>query len=142
VRETLRIAAGEALDDGDPRVRGHAIQFRIYAEDPLRGFAPTGDTTVRTWCLPPGPGVRVDPGVSRGSRIAPEFGTLLAKLIVTGASRVQALRRARRALGEFEVDGVRINLPFHRWAVTDEAFAPSDPGRSFSVHTGWVETRW
>jgi acetyl-CoA/propionyl-CoA carboxylase, biotin carboxylase, biotin carboxyl carrier protein len=141
VRETFRIAAGEALGYGDPRGRGHALQFRIYAEDPSRGFRPARGT-VRAWRPPSGPGVRLDPGARQGSRVTPAFGTLLAKLIVTGASRAEALQRARRALGEFEVDGVATSLPFHRWAVTDEAFAPSDPARPFSVHTGWVESEY
>lgn len=142
VRETFRIATGDALGYGDPLVRGHAIQFRIYAEDPLRGFAPARGTAVRAWHPPSGPGVRLDSGVRQGSQIAPAFGSLLAKLIVTGASRAEALRRASRALGEFEVDGLETNLGFYRRVVTDKAFAPSDPARPFSVHTGWVESRW
>ena len=109
------------------------MQFRIYAEDPGRGFAPARGT-VRVWRPPSGPGVRLDPGARQGSRVAAAFGTLLAKLIVTGASRTEALQRARRALGEFEVAGVATSLPFHRRAVTHEAFAPPDPRRSFSVH--------
>jgi acetyl-CoA/propionyl-CoA carboxylase, biotin carboxylase, biotin carboxyl carrier protein len=141
VREMFRIAEGEALGYGDPQVRGHAIQFRIYAEDPRRGFTPAPGT-VRVWRPPSGPGVRLDPGVRQGSQVAGEFGTLLAKLIVTGASRVEALERARRALGEFEVDAVTTTLPFHRWVVTDEEFAPSDPGRPFSIHTGWIESAY
>jgi acetyl-CoA/propionyl-CoA carboxylase, biotin carboxylase, biotin carboxyl carrier protein len=115
------------------------VQFRIYAEDPGRGFAPA-QGTVRDWRLPSGPGVRLDPAVGPGSVVTPAFGTLLAKMIVTGASRAEALQRARRALHEFEVDGVPTNLPFHRGLVVDEAFAPSDPGRPFSVHTGWIES--
>jgi len=141
VRETFRIAEGEALGYGDPQVRGHAIQFRIYAEDPGQGFTPTPGT-VRAWHPPSGPGVRLDPGVRQGSRVAGEFGTLLAKLIVTGASRAEALERARRALGEFEVGGVTTSLPFHRRVVTDGAFVPSDPGRAFSIHTGWIESAY
>jgi acetyl-CoA/propionyl-CoA carboxylase, biotin carboxylase, biotin carboxyl carrier protein len=141
VRETFRIAAGEPLGYGDPRVRGHAMQFRIYAEDPGRGFAPARGT-VRVWRPPSGPGVRLDPGARQGSRVAAAFGTLLAKLIVTGASRTEALQRARRALGEFEVAGVMTSLPFHRWAVTHEAFAPPDPRRPFSVHADWVESAY
>jgi acetyl-CoA/propionyl-CoA carboxylase, biotin carboxylase, biotin carboxyl carrier protein len=141
VLETFRIAEGGALGYGDPQVRGHALQFRIYAEDPGHGFAPTRGT-VRTWRPPSGPGVRLDSGVEQGSVIAPAFGTLLAKLIVTGASRAEALRRARRALHEFEVAGVTTSLPFHRRLVTDEAFAPPDPGRPFSVHTGWIESKY
>ena len=137
VGESFRIAEGGALDHGDPEVRGHALQFRIYAEDPARGFAPTRGT-VRTWRPPSGPGVRLDSGTEQGSVVAPVFGTLLAKLIVTGASRAEALRWARRALHEFEIDGLATSLPLHRALVTDEAFAPPDPGPPFSVHTGWI----
>ena len=140
VRETLRIAEGDALGYSDPAERGHALQFRIYAEDPCRGFAPD-QGTVRSWHPPSGPGVRLDSGVGQGSLVAPAFGTLLAKLIVTGGSRVEALRRARRALHEFEVDGVSTSLPFYRWLVAQEAFAPL-PGQPFSVHAGWVEAQY
>ena len=97
---------------------------------------------VRAWRPPSGPGVRLDPAAWPGSRVDGAFGTLLAKLIVTGASRSQALQRARRALGEFEIGGVPTSLPFHRWAVTNEEFAPPDPGRPFSVHAGWVESAY
>jgi len=141
VRETFRIAAGEALGYGDPPPRGHALQFRIYAEDPGRGFAPARGV-VRAWRPPSGPGVRLDAAAAPGTRVAGAFGTLLAKLIVTGASRAQALARARRALAEFEVRGVPTSLPFHRWAVASEEFAPHDPGRPFSVHAGWVESSY
>jgi acetyl-CoA/propionyl-CoA carboxylase biotin carboxyl carrier protein len=85
--------------------------------------------------------VRLDSGVSQGSSVAPEFGTLLAKLIVTGDSRVEALRRARRALHEFEVEGVATSLPLYRWLVAQEAFAPL-PGQLFSVHAGWIEAQF
>jgi acetyl-CoA/propionyl-CoA carboxylase, biotin carboxylase, biotin carboxyl carrier protein len=139
VRESFRIAEGGRLDDGDPKVRGHAIQFRIYAEDPGRGFAPTGGT-VRAWRPPSGPGVRLDSGTEQGSVVTPAFGTLLAKLIVSGSSRDEALRRARRALREFEIAGMATNVPLHRALVTNEAFAPLDPGQPFSVHTGWIES--
>jgi acetyl-CoA/propionyl-CoA/long-chain acyl-CoA carboxylase, biotin carboxylase, biotin carboxyl carrier protein len=139
VRETFRLAEGEPLGFADSQVRGHAIQFRIYAEDPGRGFAPTHGT-VRDWRLPSGPGVRLDPAVGPGSVVVPAFGTLLAKLTVTGASRAEALQRARRALREFEVDGVATSLPFYRRLVIDEAFAPADPRQPFTVHTGWIES--
>jgi acetyl-CoA/propionyl-CoA carboxylase biotin carboxyl carrier protein len=141
VRESFRIAEGGALGYGDPEVRGHALQFRIYAEDPGRGFAPTRGT-VRAWRPPSGPGVRLDSGTEQDSVVAPAFGTLLAKLIVTGASRAEALQRARRALHEFEVTGLATSLPLHRALVAHEAFAPPDPVRPFSVHTGWVESNW
>ena len=141
VREAFRIAQGAALGPGGPRVAGHALQFRIYAEDPAGGFAPAGGT-VRTWRPPAGPGVRLDSGTERGSVVVPAFGTLLAKLIVTGTSRAEALRRARRALREFEVTGLATNLPLHRALVADEAFAPPDPARPLSVHTDWIESNW
>ncbi len=141
VRESFRIAEGSALGHGNPKARGHALQFRIYAEDPRRGFAPARGT-VRAWRPPSGPGVRVDSGTGEGSVVVLAFGTLLAKLIVTGASRDEALRRARRALREFEMAGVATNLPLHRALVTDEAFAPPDPGQPFSVHTGWLESAY
>ena len=139
VRETFRLAEGEPLGYGGRQVRGHALQFRIYAEDPGRGFAPAPGI-VRDWYLPSGPGVRLDPAVGPGSVVAPAFGTLLAKLIVTGASRAEALQRARRALHEFEVDGVATSLPFYRKLVIHDAFAPSDPDRPPSVHAGWIES--
>ncbi len=139
VRESFRIAEGAALGPGDPQVRGHALQFRIYAEDPARGLAPARGA-VRTWRPPSGPGVRLDSGTEQGSVVAPAFGTLLAKLIVTGASRAEALQRARGALHEFEVTGLATSLPLHRALVAHEAFAPPDPARPFSVHTGWVES--
>jgi acetyl-CoA/propionyl-CoA carboxylase biotin carboxyl carrier protein len=141
VRESFRIAEGGALEPGDPQVRGHALQFRIYAEDPARGFAPARGT-VRTWRPPSGPGVRLDSGTEQGSVVAQAFGTLLAKLIVTGASRAEALQRARLALHEFEVTGLATTLPLHRALVVGEAFAPPDPARPFSVHTGWIESNW
>jgi len=141
VRETFRLAAGEALGYVDRPARGHAMQFRIYAEDPGRGFAPSRGR-VRAWRPPAGPGVRLDSGTERGSVVDPAFGTLLAKLIVTGSSRVEAVARARRALHEFEVAGIETNLPLYRAVITDEAFAPSDPGRSFSVHAGWLESTY
>jgi len=139
VRETFRLAAGEPLGYGDRPSRGHVVQFRVYAEDPGRGFAPSAGT-VRDWRPPSGPGVRIDPAVGPGSVITPAFGTLLAKLIVSGASRAEALQRARRALREFVVTGVTTNLPLYRTLVANEAFAPTDPGRPFSVHAGWLES--
>jgi acetyl-CoA/propionyl-CoA/long-chain acyl-CoA carboxylase, biotin carboxylase, biotin carboxyl carrier protein len=141
VRESFRIAEGAALDADEPRVSGHALQFRIYAEDPARGFAPARGT-VRAWRPPSGPGVRLDSGAERGSVVTPEFGTLLAKLIVTGASREEALNRSRRALREFTVTGLATNLPLHRALLAGQAFAPPDPARPFSVHTGWIESNW
>jgi acetyl-CoA/propionyl-CoA carboxylase biotin carboxyl carrier protein len=141
VREMFRLAEGELLGYGDPPVHGHAIEFRIYAEDPGAGFAPARGT-VTSWRPASGPGVRLDSGVEQGSVVGSEFGSLLAKLIVTGATRVQALERARRALGEFEVTGVPTGLPFHRVLVTNAAFAPADAAAPFAVHTRWIETEY
>lgn len=141
VREQFRIAAGEALGYDDPQVRGHSIEFRINGEDPGRGFLPAPGA-LTTWRLPAGPGVRVDTGFSAGDTIGGNFDSLLAKLIVTGATREEALQRARRALAEFEVDGIATALTFHRVVVDDPAFAPADPAQSFSVHTRWIETEF
>jgi acetyl-CoA/propionyl-CoA carboxylase biotin carboxyl carrier protein len=149
VREMFRIADGEALGtwpdgtSGDPLPRGHSIEFRINAEDPGRGFLP-GPGTVGTWDPPSGPGVRLDSGVRAGSVVGPAWDSLLGKLIVTGATREQALQRAARALAEFEVTGLATALPFHRAVVTDPAFAPELHGDTgpFTVHTRWIETEF
>jgi acetyl-CoA/propionyl-CoA/long-chain acyl-CoA carboxylase, biotin carboxylase, biotin carboxyl carrier protein len=143
VREMFRIADGEALGYDDPAPRGHSIEFRVNAEDPGRGFLPAPGT-VTTWQPPAGPGVRLDAGVAAGSVIGPAWDSLLGKLIVTGATRQQALQRAARALAEFEAGGLATALPFHRAVVTDPAFAPEvhgDPG-PFTVHTRWIETEF
>ncbi|MEU0281213.1 acetyl/propionyl/methylcrotonyl-CoA carboxylase subunit alpha [Streptomyces sp. NPDC088147] len=137
VREMFRIADGEALGYGDPAVRGHSFEFRINGEDPGRGFLPAPGT-VTTFAPPSGPGVRLDAGVESGSVIGPAWDSLLAKLIVTGATREQALQRASRALNEFTVEGMATAIPFHRKVVTDPAFT-SDP---FTVHTRWMETEF
>ncbi|RKN07550.1 acetyl/propionyl/methylcrotonyl-CoA carboxylase subunit alpha [Streptomyces radicis] len=144
VREQLRIARGEKLGYGDPERRGHSIEFRINGEDPGRGFLPAPGT-VTTFAPPLGPGVRVDTGVESGSVIGPAWDSMLAKLIVTGADRGQALERAARALAEFRVEGMATVLPFHRAVVTDPAFAPEVTGREgepFAVHTRWIETEF
>ena len=135
VREMFRIADGQELGYGDPATRGHAMEFRVNAEDPGRGFLPAPGTITR-WREPSGPGVRVDAGYGPGMTVPQAFDSLLAKLIVTGATRQQALERARRALAEFEVGGMPTVLPFHRAVVTDPAFT-SEP---FSVHTRWFVT--
>ncbi|MFD7286134.1 acetyl/propionyl/methylcrotonyl-CoA carboxylase subunit alpha [Streptomyces sp. NPDC059863] len=137
VREMFRIADGEALGYDDPAVRGHSFEFRINGEDPGRGFLPAPGT-VTTFAPPAGPGVRLDAGVESGSVIGPAWDSLLAKLIVTGATREQALQRASRALNEFTVEGMATAIPFHRKVVTDPAFT-SDP---FTVHTRWMETEF
>jgi acetyl-CoA/propionyl-CoA carboxylase biotin carboxyl carrier protein len=141
VREQLRIADGETLDYDDPPVRGHSFEFRINGEDAGRNFLPAPGT-VTTWQPPSGPGVRLDSGVVAGDTVAGAFDSMLAKLIVTGASRQQALERSRRALDEFVVEGMPTVLPFHRAAVSDPAFAPADPRQPFSVHTRWIETEF
>jgi len=137
VREQFRIAEGEALNLlDDPEPRGHSIEFRINGEDAGRGFLPAPGT-VSAITFPAGPGVRVDAGVEAGSVIGGQFDSLLAKLIVTGSDRPQALERSRRALAEFQVEGMATVLPFHRLVVDDPAFA-----RDFTVHTRWIETEW
>ncbi len=141
IREQFRIADGEELGYDDPPLRGHSIEFRINGEDPGRGFFPAPGT-VTVWRPPSGPGVRLDSGVSAGTLVPQAFDSLLAKLIVTGASRTEALARARRALAEFEIDGMATALPFHRAVVDDPAFAPPDPQTPFSVHTRWIETEF
>ncbi|MQA28202.1 MAG: ATP-grasp domain-containing protein, partial [Micromonosporaceae bacterium] len=142
VREQFRIAAGEKLRfDADPEPRGHSIEFRINGEDPGRGFLPAPGT-VTSFIPPYGPGVRVDAGVESGSIIGGNFDSLLAKVIVTGETREQALERSRRALDEMVVEGMATALPFHRAIVRDAAYAPAKPDEAFTVHTRWIETEW
>ncbi len=131
VREMFRIAEGQELGYDDPAVRGHSIEFRINGEDAGRNFLPTPGP-VTTFRPPSGPGVRIDSGVEEGSVIGQNFDSLLAKLIVTGATRQQALERSRRALAEFEVGGLATVLPFHRAVVADEAYAPADAAEPFA----------
>jgi acetyl-CoA/propionyl-CoA carboxylase, biotin carboxylase, biotin carboxyl carrier protein len=140
VREQLRIAAGEELGYDDPPLRGHSIEFRINGEDAGRGFLPAPGT-VTAFRPPSGPGVRLDSGVETGDAISGAFDSMLAKLIVTGHDRRQALERSRRALDEFVVEGMPTVLPFHRVVVRDEAFAPSED-EPFKVHTRWIETEF
>ncbi|TDC57514.1 biotin/lipoyl-binding protein [Actinomadura sp. KC345] len=143
VREMFRIAEGERLGYGSPPVRGHSIEFRVNGEDPGRGFLPAPGT-VTALRPPAGPGVRLDSGVEAGSVIGPAWDPLLAKLIVTGATREEALRRAARALDEFEVEGLPTVIPFHRAVVRDPVFAPElhGSGGPFGVHTRWIETEF
>jgi acetyl-CoA/propionyl-CoA carboxylase, biotin carboxylase, biotin carboxyl carrier protein len=141
VREQLRVAAGEELGYDDPQPRGHSIEFRINGEDAGRGFLPQPGT-VSVFRAPSGPGVRLDSGLVAGDTVAGAFDSMLAKLIITGADRQQALERARRALDEFVIEGMPTVLPFDRAVVRDEAFAPSDPQQPFSVHTRWIETEF
>jgi acetyl-CoA/propionyl-CoA carboxylase biotin carboxyl carrier protein len=140
VREQFRIAEGGVLDYDDPEPRAHSFEFRINGEDPGRGFLPAPGP-VHVFKPSSGPGVRVDSGVQSGDVISGAFDSLLAKLIVTGASREEALERSRRALDEFEVAGLPTVLPFHRAIVRDPAFAPQD-GHPFSVYTRWIETEF
>ncbi|WP_329282329.1 acetyl/propionyl/methylcrotonyl-CoA carboxylase subunit alpha [Streptomyces sp. NBC_00691] len=137
VREMFRIADGEELGYDDPAIRGHSFEFRINGEDPGRGFLPAPGTVTR-FDAPTGPGVRLDAGVESGSVIGPAWDSLLAKLIVTGATREQALQRAARALAEFKVEGMATAIPFHQAVVVDPAFT-ADP---FRVHTRWIETEF
>ena len=137
VREQFRIAEGEAIGYDDPAPRGHSFEFRINGEDPGRGFLPSPGP-VHVLRFPGGPGVRVDSGVTTGDVISGAFDSLLAKLIVTGSSRADALERSRRALDEFEITGLPTVLPFHRKIVRDAAFTASP----FSVFTRWIETEF
>jgi acetyl-CoA/propionyl-CoA/long-chain acyl-CoA carboxylase, biotin carboxylase, biotin carboxyl carrier protein len=141
VREQLRIAAGEELGYTDPAPRAHSIEFRINGEDAGRNFLPAPGV-VTVFRPPSGPGVRLDSGVVEGDAIAGAFDSMLAKLIVTGHDRQQALERARRALDEFAVEGMPTVLPFHRAVVSDPDFAPADPREPFAVHTRWIETEF
>jgi len=135
----LTIAAGGDLPvTDDPEPRGHSIEFRINAEDVGRGFLPSPGT-VTSFQPPTGPGIRVDAGVRAGDVVPPQFDSLLAKLIVTGADRQQALRRARRALAEFKIEGLPTVLPFHRAVVQTHAFTRAD---RLDVHTGWIESEF
>ncbi|MGD7786705.1 acetyl/propionyl/methylcrotonyl-CoA carboxylase subunit alpha [Propionibacteriaceae bacterium Y1700] len=139
VREMFRIADGEELGYDDPEVRGHAIEFRINAEDAGRNFLPAPGTLTR-WQPPAGPGVRVDEGYLTGMAVPGAFDSLVAKLIITGADRTQALERSRRALAELIIDGMPTVVPFHRTVLDDPAFTATDG--AFGVHTRWIETEF
>ncbi len=140
VREMFRIADGEMLGYDDPPLRGHSFEFRINAEDAGRSFMPAPGTIthLRT---PGGPGVRVDGGYESGATVPQAFDSLIAKLIVTGRDRKEALERSRRALAEYEIDGMPTVIPFHRAVVADPAFA-TDDATPFSIHTRWIETQF
>jgi acetyl-CoA/propionyl-CoA carboxylase biotin carboxyl carrier protein len=139
VQEMYRIAAGEALGYADPVVSGHSIEFRINAEDAGRNFMPAPGT-LTGWQVPAGPGVRLDAGYDVGETVPGSFDSLIAKLVVTGASRTEALARSRRALREFVIEGMPTVLPFHRRVVDDPAFVGDAEG--FGIHTSWIETEF
>ncbi|GAA2071780.1 biotin carboxylase N-terminal domain-containing protein [Aeromicrobium halocynthiae] len=142
VREMFRIAAGEELGYDDPEIIGHSIEFRINAEDGGRGFLPAPGTLTR-WSPPAGPGVRLDGGYEEGETVPGAFDSLVAKLIVTGRTREQAIERSRRALDEFVVEGMPTVIPFHRDVLDDPAYnaLPTQDGEgSFDVYTTWIET--
>ena len=140
VREQFRIANGEELGFEDPEIRGHSIEFRINGEDPGRSFLPAPGV-LSVWNPPSGPGVRLDAGFTTGDVIGGNFDSLLAKLIVTGRTRQEALERSRRALDEFEIDGIATALTFHRAVVREPDFATDDE-TPFKVHTRWIETEF
>ncbi|GAA0959263.1 acetyl/propionyl/methylcrotonyl-CoA carboxylase subunit alpha [Actinocorallia libanotica] len=137
VREMFRIADGEELGYGDPEIRGHSIEFRINAEDAGRGFLPAPGT-ISAMEIPTGPGVRLDSGYVAGQTVPQSFDSLVAKLIVTGATREQAIERGRRALAEYGIEGMPTVIPFHRDILTQPAYTDAP----FSVHTRWIETEY
>ncbi|WP_372592648.1 biotin carboxylase N-terminal domain-containing protein [Actinotalea sp.] len=139
VREQLRIAAGEPLGYTEVATRGHSIEFRLNGEDPSAGFLPMPGTITRLR-FPSGPGVRVDSGVTEGDTVSGAFDSMIAKLVVTGADRTQAVERARRALAELEIAGIPTVVPFHRAVLRSPDFVPADPAQPFAVHTRWIET--
>jgi acetyl-CoA/propionyl-CoA carboxylase biotin carboxyl carrier protein len=139
VREMFRIAAGRELGYDDPPVTGHSIEFRINAEDAGRRFMPAPGTLTK-WDPPAGPGVRLDGGYDAGETVPGVFDSLIAKLIVTGADRDEALGRSRRALAEFVVEGMPTVIPFHRKVVDDPAFIGD--GTTFAIYTSWIETEF
>ena len=136
VREQFRIAMGESLGFDDPIIRGHCLEFRINGEDPGRSFLPAPGR-ITQWNLPTGPGVRIDAGFKNGDTIGGNFDSLLAKLIVTGATRKEAIERARRALAEFEVAGLATAIPFHRAILQDPSFT-----EEFRVYTSYIENEF
>ncbi len=139
VREQFRIAEGGKLEYGDPVVTGHSFEFRINGEDAGRNFMPAPGS-VHTFKVPGGPGVRVDTGVEAGSEISGSFDSMIAKLIVTGSTRQEALERSRRALAELHIEGMPTVIPFHRKIVNDPAFIGANG--KFGIYTRWIETEW
>ena len=139
VREMFRIASGETLGYSDPAVRGHSIEFRINAEDAARNFMPAPGTMVR-WDAPTGPGVRVDEGYHVGMTVPGAFDSLVAKVIVTGADRSQAIARSRRALRELQIEGMPTVVPFHQAVLEEDDYVA--PDGHFRVHTRWIETEF
>ena len=139
VREQFRIAEGGLIDYPDPEIIGHSFEFRINGEDPGRNFMPAPGP-VHVFRAPGGPGVRVDSGVESGDSIPGNFDSMIAKLIVTGKDRTQALERSRRALAELQVLGLPTVIPFHRKIVNNPAFVATDG--KFDVYTRWIETEW
>ena len=136
VRQQFRIAQGETLGFGDPEIRGHSIEFRINGEDPGRGFLPAPGQ-ITEWQIPTGPGVRVDAGFKKDDSIGGNFDSLLAKLIVTGSTREEAIARSRRALAEFKVEGLATALPFHRAILEDDNYT-----KNFKVYTSYIENEF
>ena len=139
VREQFRIAEGDKLEYGDPVVTGHSFEFRINGEDAGRNFMPAPGS-IHTFKSPGGPGVRIDTGVEAGSEISGSFDSMIAKLIVTGSTREEALERSRRALAELHIEGMPTVIPFHRKIVNDPAFIGSNG--KFGIYTRWIETEW
>ena len=136
VRSQFRIADGEKIDSKDPEIRGHSIEFRINGEDPGKGFLPSLGTITK-WEVPDGPGVRIDAGFDHGHTIGSHFDSLLAKLIITAATREEAIARAKRALKEFEIGGLATALPFHRAILEDDNFV-----KEFKVYTSYIENEF
>ena len=141
VREMFRIADGEELGYSDPEPHAHSIEFRINGEDAGRGFLPAPGTVTRM-VVPAGPGVRWDAGIVEGDTVAGAFDSMIAKLVVTGATRQQALERSRRAIAELVIEGMPTVVPFHRAVVSDPAFAPASSSEPFTTHTRWIETEF
>lgn len=141
VKWQIKIAQEEEINFGDPEIRGHSIEFRINGEDPGKNFLPTPGF-LKVFELPAGPGVRVDTGFKENDQIGQNFDSLLAKLIVTGATRAEALQRAKRALAEFKVEGIATVIPFHKKVIEDPAFAPKASDEKFKIYTSWIETEF